>query len=305
MAYERSLVKKLQGLPVQILGINLDGDNEETHARCVKEGFTWPSIDGEQADITSLNHSAIPQFYLVDSKGVVRFETAGAGSNFEVKFMRKVEELLAEMGHEIELVNPDAKAESKYISASTIRRASSEIFGRLTSGESVDQQFLKEITPKNLGPDKSDEFFTTMLRIRSDLALRTNHPQSREFIREFSEADDAKQFGLFADDAFDLSQQFKLSDEVLESCLEISRRAAKLDPSPSHLEICAKWLAIFPERTDEAIKMHEKAILVFREKIKAEDGSDTELSRLEKLKLEILNIQLSILEEGLEELKAR
>ena len=277
MAYERSLVKKLQGLPVQILGINLDTDAKETHERCVKEGVTWPSFSGKWDKFSdALYNSSIPQFYLVDSNGIVRFEISGGGSNFEVKFMRKVEELLAEMGHEIELVDPNAKAEAEKVSSVTIRRASGEVFDRFKRGESVDQQFLKSLTPKGLGPERSDEFLVEMLRVRSNLAMSSNHSQTHKFIREFSEIENAERLDAFAWACYGFSQQFDIDKETSEACLDLSQRAVKLDPSYSPLETCAHWLAAFPERIDEAIEMQEKAIQLFQEEEKEEGDAAKE-----------------------------
>jgi Thioredoxin-like len=79
--HERSLVKKLQGKPFVILGINSDRDQKELKKVLEKEQITWRSwFDGGSTDgpiANQWNVQGWPTLYLVDSKGVIRDKSLG------------------------------------------------------------------------------------------------------------------------------------------------------------------------------------------------------------------------------------
>jgi hypothetical protein len=79
--HERSLVKKLQGKPFVILGINSDADRKQLKPVLEKEQITWRSwFDGGDTDgpiATQWNVQGWPTLYLVDGKGVIRDKSLG------------------------------------------------------------------------------------------------------------------------------------------------------------------------------------------------------------------------------------
>jgi hypothetical protein len=76
--HERSLVKRLQGKPFALLGINSDKDLDQLHARMVEEQITWRSWwdgGGTGGPIASMfDVRAWPTIYVLDHKGVIRFK---------------------------------------------------------------------------------------------------------------------------------------------------------------------------------------------------------------------------------------
>jgi len=78
--HERSLVKKLQGKPFALVGVNSDEDREAAKKDLEKEGITWRSfwaggtggaIPGEWAVRTW------PTIVIIDHKGVIRYKHLG------------------------------------------------------------------------------------------------------------------------------------------------------------------------------------------------------------------------------------
>ena len=77
--HERSLVKRLEGKPFALLGINSDDDKEELKKALEKEQITWRSFwngpEGTSGPIsTKWNVRGWPTIYVVDAKGVIRFK---------------------------------------------------------------------------------------------------------------------------------------------------------------------------------------------------------------------------------------
>ena len=75
--HERSLVKRLEGKPFALLGINSDQDRDELKKVLEKEHITWRSWwDGGTTDgpiATRWNVNSWPTTYVLDPKGVVRY----------------------------------------------------------------------------------------------------------------------------------------------------------------------------------------------------------------------------------------
>src|SRR5262245_62165116 len=72
--HERSLVKRLDGKPFALLGVNLDA-SRETLKKCEeKNGMTWRSFfDGRDGPIGKrYNVKSLPTIYVLDAKGVIR-----------------------------------------------------------------------------------------------------------------------------------------------------------------------------------------------------------------------------------------
>ena len=75
--HERSLVKRMEGKPFALLGINSDQNKEELKRTMKKENITWRSWwDGggtEGPIATRWNIRGWPTVYVLDPKGVIRF----------------------------------------------------------------------------------------------------------------------------------------------------------------------------------------------------------------------------------------
>jgi hypothetical protein len=76
--HERSLVKRLEGKPFALLGINSDKNRQELQKIIAKEAITWRSWwDGGSTQgpiATKWNIHGWPTLYLLDGKGVIRYK---------------------------------------------------------------------------------------------------------------------------------------------------------------------------------------------------------------------------------------
>lgn len=75
--HERSLVKRLEGRPFVLLGVNSDDDREELKDRMKKEGITWRSWWDEGRKGPIANRWGVygwPKVYVLDAQGVIRYE---------------------------------------------------------------------------------------------------------------------------------------------------------------------------------------------------------------------------------------
>jgi peroxiredoxin len=75
--HERSLVKRLDGKPFALLGVNSDQNKDELKKVMEKEGITWRSwFDGGSTGgpiATKWNVHGWPTVYVIDAKGVIRY----------------------------------------------------------------------------------------------------------------------------------------------------------------------------------------------------------------------------------------
>ena len=81
--HERSLVKRLDGKPFALIGVNSDVEKNDLKKRLIEEKITWRSfVDAGNAGAgpiaTKWNLSATPTIYVIDHKGVIRYKWAGA-----------------------------------------------------------------------------------------------------------------------------------------------------------------------------------------------------------------------------------
>jgi hypothetical protein len=92
--HERSLVKRLEGKPFALLGINTDGSAAEVKEKNAKENITWRSwFDGRGGAICGqYKISAFPTIFVLDAKGVIRAKGV-RGEAMD----KAVDKLLAEM----------------------------------------------------------------------------------------------------------------------------------------------------------------------------------------------------------------
>jgi hypothetical protein len=74
--HERSLVKRLEGKPFALIGINSDSNKVELKKAMEKEQITWRSFfDGGKIGgpiATEWNVMSWPTIYVLDHKGVIR-----------------------------------------------------------------------------------------------------------------------------------------------------------------------------------------------------------------------------------------
>jgi peroxiredoxin len=84
-AYERSLVKRMQGKPFALLGVNGDEDKDKLKEWMKKEEFTWRSWwdGGGSANTTGpiakqFNVNVWPTLYVLDHRGVIRHKFLGS-----------------------------------------------------------------------------------------------------------------------------------------------------------------------------------------------------------------------------------
>ena len=94
--HERSLVKRLEGKPFALLGINSDESKKALKKIMAKEKITWRSWwDGGNTDgpiATRWNVSGWPTTYVLDAKGVIRYKNVR-----EKELDKAVDTLLKEM----------------------------------------------------------------------------------------------------------------------------------------------------------------------------------------------------------------
>jgi hypothetical protein len=97
LPHERSLVKRLEGKPFALLGINTDTTREELKQVEKKHQITWRSwFDGQGGPICrQYAVRGFPTIYVLDHKGVIRFEGTRGKAMDEA-----VDQLLKEMESE-------------------------------------------------------------------------------------------------------------------------------------------------------------------------------------------------------------
>jgi Thioredoxin-like len=83
--HERSLVKKLEGKPFVLIGVNSDRDPKQLKKDLVENQVTWRSFQnerkGDKAIATEWNVQGWPTLYLIDDKGVIKKKWLGSPGN--------------------------------------------------------------------------------------------------------------------------------------------------------------------------------------------------------------------------------
>jgi hypothetical protein len=95
--HERSLVKKLEGRPFALVGVNSDTDREALKPVLEKEHITWRSFwnGGTAGPISNAwNIEGWPTLYVVDARGVIRHKFLGSPGDAELD--RAIEDLVRE-----------------------------------------------------------------------------------------------------------------------------------------------------------------------------------------------------------------
>lgn len=102
--HERSLVKQLADKPFALVGVNSDSDLEEIRQIVQRKNLAWRSFQNDSSTGTISDKWGIqgwPTIFIIDAEGVIRFK--GHGGDFD----SVIEECLAEIGHEVEIVFDD------------------------------------------------------------------------------------------------------------------------------------------------------------------------------------------------------
>jgi hypothetical protein len=79
--HERSLVKRLQGKPFVLIGVNSDRNREDVKKKNEAAGITWRSFSegGKGGPIAKAwNIRGWPTLYVIDAQGVIRRKHLGA-----------------------------------------------------------------------------------------------------------------------------------------------------------------------------------------------------------------------------------
>jgi AhpC/TSA family len=92
--HERSLVKRLEGKPFALIGVNTDQDRGMVKTRSQKDQVTWRSFyDSMGGPICrDWQVNGFPTIYVIDHKGVIRYMNV-RGPDMDTA----VDKLLAEM----------------------------------------------------------------------------------------------------------------------------------------------------------------------------------------------------------------
>ena len=103
--HEQSLVKKLADKPFALIGVNSDRNKKNIKKATENKKIGWRNFwDGKRGIegpiSTRWNISGWPTVYILDEKGVIRFKDK-RGADMDAA----VTELLAEMGHDVDLSN--------------------------------------------------------------------------------------------------------------------------------------------------------------------------------------------------------
>ena len=104
--HERSLVKQLADVPFALIGVNSDSDREQLKVTMQEENITWRSFwNGGSTSgpiSTKWGVRGWPTIYVIDADGIIRYKGV-RGDRLDAA----LEELLAEAGHEIEIVHEE------------------------------------------------------------------------------------------------------------------------------------------------------------------------------------------------------
>jgi hypothetical protein len=97
--HERSLVKKMDGKPFVLLGVNSDQTRDAAKDAATKEKLTWRSWfagSGGGQIAQKYKIQGWPTLYILDAKGVIRHKYLGSPQPPET-LDKNIEELLKEM----------------------------------------------------------------------------------------------------------------------------------------------------------------------------------------------------------------
>jgi Thioredoxin-like len=95
--HERSLVKRLEGKPFALIGVNSDEDRDELKKVLVEQNITWRSFWNGGSPIGPISRQwqveGWPSIWIIDARGVIRYKQIDPE-----EIDQAVDALLAEMG---------------------------------------------------------------------------------------------------------------------------------------------------------------------------------------------------------------
>jgi len=154
--HERSFVKKFQGKPVVLLGVNSDGNREALKKVLEKEKITWRSWwdgGGTKGPVASKwQVHGWPTIYIIDAKGIIRVkDDRGEIADKPALLERAVTALLRGTSPEIASNQNATKADKKVSDAQLTRKKSAE--ARDANAESAEKKIVgdKEKTEQTAG----------------------------------------------------------------------------------------------------------------------------------------------------------
>src|SRR5688500_18094410 len=97
--YERSLVKKMEGKPFALIGVNSDEDRQGLKSRLAEERITWRSFwNGPAGPGGTISRKygvrSWPSLWIIDANGVIRYKDIHNTAQID----QALNTLLAEMG---------------------------------------------------------------------------------------------------------------------------------------------------------------------------------------------------------------
>ncbi len=147
--HERSLVNQLSDKPFALVGVNSDGDLEAIREIVKDKNLNWRSFQNDSSTGTISDQWAIegwPTIFILDEKGVIRFK--GHGGDID----STIEELLGEMGHDVNIVMDDPGEAEKPDRADEDAEKGDDA-GEESSGD-VDDSDSKDAESSDDGDDK-------------------------------------------------------------------------------------------------------------------------------------------------------
>lgn len=97
--YERSLVKKMEGKPFALIGVNSDSDRQALKPILERERITWRSFwngpGGTDGSISGRwQVQSWPSIWIIDAQGVIRYRDPDSSADID----RAINQLLSEIG---------------------------------------------------------------------------------------------------------------------------------------------------------------------------------------------------------------
>src|SRR3954454_12179933 len=94
--HERSLVKRLEGKPFALIGVNSDDDREELKQVMQEQRIPWRSFWNGKALAQPWQLEGWPTLCVIDAKGVIRHRWAGSPGDEVLD--KVIDDLLKEAG---------------------------------------------------------------------------------------------------------------------------------------------------------------------------------------------------------------
>ena len=97
--YERSLVKKMEGKPFALIGVNSDPDRQALRPVLERERITWRSFwNGPNGPDGSISQrwrvDGWPTIFIIDANGIIRYKDPDSTAEID----QAISKLLAEAG---------------------------------------------------------------------------------------------------------------------------------------------------------------------------------------------------------------